>query len=96
MVIPTEKILKEEFGKYGEVKLVFIKQAQGHSGLRSYAFVEMANHEQSKRVYKKFMRENHGERRHRLGDKRCELSILVKSNKKYGNGKINLLYFFLN
>lgn len=28
------------------------------------------------------MRENHGDRKHRLGDKRCELAILVQPYEK--------------
>ena len=42
---------------------------------------ELGSAEQVKKVYKKFVREDRGERKHRLGDKKCDLAIVLKPNK---------------
>jgi hypothetical protein len=33
-----------------------------------------------RKVYKKFVREDKGERKNRLGDKKCDLAMILKPN----------------
>eukprot|EP01016_Furgasonia_blochmanni_P024699 TRINITY_DN2666_c0_g1_i15.p1 TRINITY_DN2666_c0_g1~~TRINITY_DN2666_c0_g1_i15.p1 ORF type:complete len:584 (-),score=126.82 TRINITY_DN2666_c0_g1_i15:236-1987(-) len=59
-----------------------MKPAPPGSGLRSYALAEVESLEQAKYMRKKmYIRDQTGERRTKLGDKRCEFNILIKQRK---------------
>lgn len=81
-VVP-EAIIKETFSRYGEVLNINIKQTPKDNSAKSYVLVEMASLEEAKLARKRiFLMDDKREKRGRLGDKNCELCILVKPKGK--------------
>jgi hypothetical protein len=78
--------IKDMFSKYGEVVNVSLAQSRDFNS-KPYALVEMGTLEQAKMARERiYLRDDNREKRYRLGDRDCELSILIKApNKEPGN-----------
>lgn len=78
--LPKEKFIREKFSDFGKI-INMLSKPSPNDLLRSFMLVEMESKDQARKIKKFFATEDKdGRRRAKLGDKRYEVSILVKPN----------------
>jgi len=74
--------VRDMFSKYGEVINISATQSRDFNS-KAYMLVEMGTLEQAKTARERiYLRDDNREKRYRLGDRDCELVILIKAPKK--------------
>lgn len=85
VVLPKEDALKDKMKDHGKIKDILFRPAHNNN-LKSFVLLDFESLDQAKKVRKYFfMDDKEGRRRSRLGDRKIEISILVKSkdSKKF-------------